>query len=508
MRTTRVKLHLLALLVPLFAGCSSQDFVRPMGGLSDVADSGRAYVERDEGEDAIARAERLAQVLGAWREQRDVPIGDYTVAADDILDVGVVSLEQPGEIATRRVSVTRQGSVPLPFVGDVQVAGNTASEAADIIAAAYEGKYLKNPQITVAVSEYRSRPVVLTGAVAKPGVYYLEQNQSSVLEVLSKADGPSDDAGAVLLIIRAPGGRKSGEERELSGGEPEPDASPAHTPAVSPVDAVSESVPENAAGELSEEKSGSAAEVAGVAEEPGKGEPPRRRSLWAVLRGKPKPRAEDEDEQETATTSGEDGAPDGAAGKGGVAAEGADPAPDAEEPGDARPLPDAAPAVSTPQAETVATESNPANEPEVITVDLKRLLDEGDVRFNVTVKGGDIVSIPPAKKKYIYVLGYVNAPGAFELQDRDDLRALQAVARAGGLGSAARAQNSALITQEDGVRKVIQVDLAKIAHGVRPPVYMKPGDTLIVGSSVLARLAEFVKPTASVGASASMSPVP
>ena len=45
---------------------------------------------------------------------------------------------------------------------------------------------------------------------------------------------------------------------------------------------------------------------------------------------------------------------------------------------------------------------------------------------------------------------------------------------------------------------MIPLDLTKIARGTRPEVRMQAEDTLFVGSSFLARLAEFVKPSAGV----------
>jgi hypothetical protein len=44
------------------------------------------------------------------------------------------------------------------------------------------------------------------------------------------------------------------------------------------------------------------------------------------------------------------------------------------------------------------------------------------------------------------------------------------------------------------------VDLTKIARGVRPPLYVEPGDTLVVGSSAIAKMSEFLRPSVGAGA--------
>ena len=66
------------------------------------------------------------------------------------------------------------------------------------------------------------------------------------------------------------------------------------------------------------------------------------------------------------------------------------------------------------------------------------------------------------------------------------------------------AQNSTLITEKDGLRRTVPVDLTSMKRGKAPPAYLKPGDILIVGSSSLAKFAEFIK----LSAGASYSPVP
>jgi hypothetical protein len=167
---------------------------------------------------------------------------------------------------------------------------------------------------------------------------------------------------------------------------------------------------------------------------------------------------------------------------------------------------------TTDRGDEKAMESDPdavamAADTDMVTVDLKRLVSEGDVRLNATVLGGDIVSVPPRKQQFVYVLGYVHTPGSVDMKDRDRVDALHAISMAGGLANSARAENSYVITERDSVRRVIKVDLTKVMRGVRQPVYLRSGDTLLIGSSPLAKLAEFIKPT--VGASASLAtPVP
>ena len=145
----------------------------------------------------------------------------------------------------------------------------------------------------------------------------------------------------------------------------------------------------------------------------------------------------------------------------------------------------------------------------LITVDLEALLEEGDFRMNVQIRGGDIVNVRPRTRKYVYVLGYVTRPGSFEIPGGDDgLDAVRAVALAGGLSPSARAQNSFIVRESHEGKEIVPVNLVKAARGKVPTIRVAAGDTLVVGSDFLARLGEFVKPSAAAGVSATYSPIP
>ena len=144
--------------------------------------------------------------------------------------------------------------------------------------------------------------------------------------------------------------------------------------------------------------------------------------------------------------------------------------------------------------------------PPLIAVDLTQLIERGDLRQNLDVVRGDIITVSSRLDDIIYVLGYVSRPGSYPIKEGQRVDAIRAVALAGGLSSSARAQNSHLVEETEQGQRVTEIDLLSIAKGKNPPVYLKAGDTLIVGSSMMARLAEFIRP--SVGAAVSYAPGP
>jgi polysaccharide export outer membrane protein len=92
----------------------------------------------------------------------------------------------------------------MPLIeSDIHAACLTEIEVADEIASRYL-KYLRNPQVNVFVKEFQSQPVAVIGAVNTPGQFKL-QRQVRLLELLTFANGPANQAGRTVHIIHAGG---------------------------------------------------------------------------------------------------------------------------------------------------------------------------------------------------------------------------------------------------------------------------------------------------------------
>ena len=130
---------------------------------------------------------------------------DYVVGPEDLLDVQFFGQED----LNRQVRVDGEGEVTLPLVGAVKVAGFTPKSIEKRLMQAYGARYLRNPQINLAVKEYRHQRVSVTGAVDKPG-YYEIIGPRKLLEILAMAGGLQDKgadskAGDVVQVIREHG---------------------------------------------------------------------------------------------------------------------------------------------------------------------------------------------------------------------------------------------------------------------------------------------------------------
>ncbi len=123
---------------------------------------------------------------------------DYKVGPEDVLAVNFLDTDK----LNTEVRVNGQGEISLQLVGKVPVAGLTPLEVEKKLVQLYkDGNYLKNPNITVAVKEYRYQRVAVSGAINKPD-YYSLIGPRTLMEVLGMAGGLSDKAGEVAHIIR------------------------------------------------------------------------------------------------------------------------------------------------------------------------------------------------------------------------------------------------------------------------------------------------------------------
>jgi polysaccharide export outer membrane protein len=109
---------------------------------------------------------------------------EYRVGPNDLLDIEVLNLEG----AKRTVRVNAAGSVTLPLIGPIIVAGLTQEQIESHIGGLYGEKYLQNPQVSVFIREFTTERITIDGAISKPGIYPLV-GQMTLLRVIALAGG-------------------------------------------------------------------------------------------------------------------------------------------------------------------------------------------------------------------------------------------------------------------------------------------------------------------------------
>ena len=109
------------------------------------------------------------------------------------------------EDLTTQARIDAHGKINLPLIGEITVGGLTATEAQEVIQRAYrDGRFLRNPQVTVNVEEYAPREVSIQGQIRNPGRYTLPiESTFTVVELVTKAGGITDiGKGTAVSITR------------------------------------------------------------------------------------------------------------------------------------------------------------------------------------------------------------------------------------------------------------------------------------------------------------------
>ena len=118
------------------------------------------------------------------------------------------------------------------------------------------------------------------------------------------------------------------------------------------------------------------------------------------------------------------------------------------------------------------------------TINLADVLNSGDARFDIPLIGGDVVSVPRAG--IIYVVGSVQRPGGFLLQnDLDKMTMLKMLSLAGGATNTAKLRSAVILRKnpDTGERDQVPVDLKKVLSLKSQDVLLHDNDILYVPDS-------------------------
>ena len=127
--------------------------------------------------------------------------GDYTIGAQDVLTIQVFDQPDLGG----KYSVEADGTFSFPLVGRVKAGGMTLRSFENELKKKLADGYFKNPQVTVAIEQYRSQRVFVMGEVRSPGPVPLTGGMT-LIEALARAGSTMPSASGEVAIVRAPQG--------------------------------------------------------------------------------------------------------------------------------------------------------------------------------------------------------------------------------------------------------------------------------------------------------------
>lgn len=140
----------------------------------------------------------LTQAQGAVSQEPPPPVSvaqtpqstEYLIGAGDLLSITVYGETQ----LSGKFRVDAEGYLPVQYLGRVKVEGLTTAGIEAVLIKGLADGFLRNPQVSVEVDQYRSQSVFVTGEVRAPNKYSLPGN-STLIDVLTLAGSVTPNAG-------------------------------------------------------------------------------------------------------------------------------------------------------------------------------------------------------------------------------------------------------------------------------------------------------------------------
>ncbi len=123
-------------------------------------------------------------------------VDGFRIDVGDVLSIRVFNQDP---MSVDRVRVREDGKISVPFLQDVEVAGQTPDELSTRLRTKLK-TYVVSPVVTVTVVERMPLKVSVLGEVARPGVYEVERT-AGVLHALAAAGGLTEYAHRDRIFV-------------------------------------------------------------------------------------------------------------------------------------------------------------------------------------------------------------------------------------------------------------------------------------------------------------------
>ncbi|MBL9071695.1 MAG: polysaccharide export protein [Sphingopyxis sp.] len=170
--------HLLLLAFPLLvAGCAGS--VKPVGGAANVRVVESSVLPEPSGDDYRLPGRAYA-------------IGPFDKLRIDVLGMPEFSLEE--------IQTDAGGHFSLPLAGSIEAAGLTPAEVAVVIRDRLRNQHVRDPQVSVNLTETVSQVITVEGEVKKPGLYPALGNMT-LLSAVARAEGTTEFTNTKDVIV-------------------------------------------------------------------------------------------------------------------------------------------------------------------------------------------------------------------------------------------------------------------------------------------------------------------
>ena len=428
---------------------------------------------------------------------------EYRIGPGDRLAITLYDdIDSRGQPNVYERDVDIRGTVDLPQLGQISVTNRTVEQTKQVLVQALS-RFVNEPLVSVVVLSQRQQTFSVIGAIEQPGPYFISKPDYRLLEALTVAGNFSESSTDEIYIIRqiplndvvrglvpAPG----------TGGEAPPAATPSATPSTEPtkepakdgaklidlIDQLSQPKPDKQPDATPNKPAvdpkvpspsvmRSADPAPLGARRARGGQPPADQPAAQAPKGAEQPPVDLISQPGTQPAAPGTKGPAKPAGSSWVFVHGEW----VQIKGAGTVTPTPAPA-ATPGAALTADQLMTQR---VIRVPLQPLL-AGLSQYNVVIRPGDVIHIPPLIEGFVYMAGQVARPGPYTLPNAGKMTLIRAIAAAGGLSSIAIPERVDLTRVVGKNRQAtIRLDYRAISEGTMPDVYIRKDDVINVGTN-------------------------
>jgi polysaccharide biosynthesis/export protein len=125
-------------------------------------------------------------------------VNNYIVGPQDVLTITVFDQQD----LSGKYTVEADGTFTFPLIGRVAAGGLSLRGVEQALRKELSNGFFKNPQVSVAVEQYKSQRVFVVGEVRAPGPYPLV-GEMTLIEALARAGSTTEHAAGEALIVRS-----------------------------------------------------------------------------------------------------------------------------------------------------------------------------------------------------------------------------------------------------------------------------------------------------------------
>jgi polysaccharide export outer membrane protein len=130
---------------------------------------------------------------------------DYSIGAQDVLTITVYNQDD----LSGKFTVDADGTLTFPLIGRVKAGGLTLRALEEDLRKKLADGYLRNPQVSVSMEQYRSQRIFVMGEVRSPGAYQLTGDMT-IIEAIARAGSTTPQAADEVMIVRPKAGKADG----------------------------------------------------------------------------------------------------------------------------------------------------------------------------------------------------------------------------------------------------------------------------------------------------------